>query len=150
MISPNYLECCYFLDKPHSFLCDMALYQFSNKHEFTITQKKQRQHYCFNYSVASTTPCSLIPKEASPSGRQGESTTLQIRVVPRPFFSRNLHFNPPFFPYLVVLAWAIIFPPIGFSGSFAKTPESGFATTWFVTTTATPNSSASFCSPRRN
>lgn len=43
-----------------------------------------------SYSVASTTPCSLIPKEASPSGRQGESTTLQIRVVPLPFFKRNL------------------------------------------------------------
>lgn len=42
-----------------------------------------------NYSVASTTPCSLMPNEASPSGRQGESTTLQMRVVPRPFFSRR-------------------------------------------------------------
>ena len=47
-----------------------------------------------NYSVASTIPCSLIPKEASPSGRQGESTTLQMRVVPRPFFNRNLRSEP--------------------------------------------------------
>ena len=43
------------------------------------------------YSVASTTPCSLIPNEASPSGRHGESTTLHIRVVPRPFLRRNLY-----------------------------------------------------------
>ena len=79
--------------------------------------------------MASTTPCSLIPNEASPSGRQGESTTLQIRVVPRPFFNRNLSINFHTIFYLVVLACAIIFPPIGFSGSFAKTPVSGFATT---------------------
>ena len=52
--------------------------------------------------------------------------------------------------YRVVLACAMMFPPIGFSGSLANTPVSGFATTWFVTTTATPNSSASFCSPLRN
>ena len=38
------------------------------------------------YSVASTIPSSLIPNEASNSPKQGESTTLQIRVVPLPFF----------------------------------------------------------------
>ena len=41
------------------------------------------------YSVASTIPSSLIPNEASCSPKQGESTTLQIRVVPLPFFNRK-------------------------------------------------------------
>ena len=82
-----------------------------------------------DYSVASTTPCSEIPKEASASGRQGESTTLQIRVVPLPFFRRSLRVSLVCILYLVVLACAMMFPPIGFRGSFAKTPLSGFATT---------------------
>ena len=69
----------------------------------------------------------------SPPLFQPQST---IRAIPR--------------VYRVVLACAMMFPPIGFSGSLANTPVSGFATTWFVTTTATPNSSASFCSPLRN
>lgn len=79
--------------------------------------------------MASTTPCSEIPKEASASGRQGESTTLQMRVVPRPFLNRSLRVTCFFHSYLVVLACAMMFPPMGLSGSFAKTPLSGFATT---------------------
>lgn len=42
--------------------------------------------------------------------------------------------------YLVVEAWAMIFPPIGFLGSAANmAAPSTWATTWLVITTATPN-----------
>ena len=42
--------------------------------------------------------------------------------------------------YLVVDAWAIMFPPIGFLGSaWNMEAPSTWATTWFVMITATPN-----------
>lgn len=42
--------------------------------------------------------------------------------------------------HLVVDAWAIMFPPIGFLGSAENmAAPSTWATTWFVITTATPN-----------
>lgn len=42
--------------------------------------------------------------------------------------------------YLVVDAWAMIFPPMGFLGSAANiAAPSTWATTWLVITTATPN-----------
>jgi len=44
------------------------------------------------------------------------------------------------FSHLVVEAWAMIFPPIGFLGSAANmAAPSTCATTWLVITTATPN-----------
>ena len=45
---------------------------------------------------------------------------------------------------LVVEAWAMMFPPMGFLGSALNIPPpSTWATTWLVITTATPYSSAS-------
>lgn len=42
--------------------------------------------------------------------------------------------------YLVVDAWAMMFPPIGFLGSaWNMEAPSTWATTWFVMTIATPN-----------
>ena len=44
------------------------------------------------------------------------------------------------YAYLVVEAWAIMLPPIGFLGSaWNIDAPSTWATTWFVITTATPN-----------
>lgn len=67
--------------------------------------------------MASVIPCSLIENIASPSGRLGESMTLTHLFSPRPFRSLNL----------VCEACAMMFPPIGWSGSLANIPESGFA-----------------------
>lgn len=52
--------------------------------------------------------------------------------------------------YRVVEACAMMLPPIGLVLSLAKLIPSGFATTWLVRTTATPNSSAIRVSCRRN
>ena len=65
---------------------------FHRKQEYQWTKIHKRK-YTIGYSVASTTPISEIPNEASASGRQGESTTLQMRVVPRPFFKRSLQMS---------------------------------------------------------
>ena len=72
-------------------------------------------------------PPTWMQKLASDSGRLGESTILQIRVSPRPFFSISR----------VVLACAMMFPPIG-AVCGPKDIASGFATTWLVMTHATP------------
>lgn len=52
--------------------------------------------------------------------------------------------------YRVVEACAIMLPPMGLVLSLAKLIPSGFATTWLVRTTATPNSSAILVSCRKN
>lgn len=80
-------------------------------------------------STGSPTPSALIENVASASARHGESKTLQMRVSPRPFLKDNL----------VVDAWAMIFPPIGFVVGPNIAVPSTVATTWFVITTATPN-----------
>lgn len=52
----------------------------------------------------------------------------------------GLNIKPCCKSYLVVEAWAMIFPPIGFFGSAANiaAAPSTCATTWLVITTATP------------
>ena len=101
---------------PSSFFSILRLLKTWNPLEFPSSKQviqviicvflqTKRKRQCYNdYSVASTTPNSEIPKEASASGKQGESTTLQIRVVPLPFFRRNLVVNVHCCFYLVVLA----------------------------------------------
>ena len=70
---------------------------------------------------------------ASVSGNEGDSYTLQTLDSFLPFLNESL----------VVDACAIMWPPIGFFYSPANiAPPSTWATTWFVITTATPNSSA--------
>ena len=89
--------------------------------------------------MAASMPAALMEKLASPSGRQGEQITLQMRDSPRPLRRKRR----------VVEAWAMMFPPMGLGWLLPKL-LSGLATTWLVITTATPNSSASLCSARRN
>ena len=78
---------------------------------------------------------------ASASGKIGEHAIFITLFSPRPFLNANL----------VVLACAMMFPPIGFNAfAPANGPPSGLATTWLVTITATPNSSAMRASWRKN
>ena len=99
-------------------------------------------------------PCSLIEKIASASAKIGESITFIILFSPRAFFNRSLFIASIFllstklyeFAYRVQEAWAMIFPPMGWRGSFANIPESGFAVIWFEITTATRRRRSSYSS----
>jgi hypothetical protein len=88
------------------------------------------------YSLASTTPSTEMENVASFSAKHGDPTILATRVSPRPFFTWMR----------VVVACAMIFPPMGFTLGPAniEPPSRLAATTWFVMTTATPNSSAQY------
>lgn len=75
-------------------------------------------------------PSVLIANMASVSGKQGLSYILQTLLSPLPLRKYSL----------VVEAWAIMCPPIGFLVSALNTPTaSTWATTWLVIITATPN-----------
>mmetsp|Transcript_25502 Transcript_25502/g.71484 ORF Transcript_25502/g.71484 Transcript_25502/m.71484 type:complete len:205 (+) Transcript_25502:81-695(+) len=78
---------------------------------------------------------------ASLSGRQGELMIFTTRFSPRPFLNHSR----------VVVACAMMLPPMGFTPGPANmlAPSRLACTTWFVTTMATPNSSARRCSCRR-
>lgn len=89
----------------------------------------------FIYSVASQIPFAPTANCASASANVGLSKTVQMRFSPLPFLSLNL----------VVLAWAMMLPPMALVESLAKLIPPGSAVTWLVMKTATPNSSASLC-----
>ena len=75
-------------------------------------------------------PNSEIENCASDSGKTGEHAIFMILFSPRPLRSAKR----------VVLACAMMFPPIGLSAfAPANGPPSGLATTWLETMTATPN-----------
>ena len=111
-----------------------------NRRNWIVVEWKERN--VFIYSVALLIPAPVIANWQSASGREGESKTCMIRFSPRPLRSLNL----------VVEAWAIMLPPIGFVVSVANGGKKtlGSLTTWFVINTATPNSSAIRVSWRRN
>ena len=86
-------------------------------------------------------PPSAIAYCASLSGKVGEHAIFAILFPPLPFLNANL----------VVLACAMMLPPIGFCAfAPANIPPSGFATTWLETTTPVPNSLANFAKPLKN
>ena len=109
-----------------------------NRRNWIVVEWKERNF--FFYSVALLIPAPVIANWQSASGREGESKTCMIRFSPRSLRSLNL----------VLEAWAIMLPPIGFVESFAYDIAPGSLTTWFVINTATPNSSAIRVSWRRN
>mmetsp|Transcript_11446 Transcript_11446/g.29036 ORF Transcript_11446/g.29036 Transcript_11446/m.29036 type:complete len:214 (-) Transcript_11446:699-1340(-) len=94
------------------------------------------------YSLQSETPSFPMANWASLSARHGEEMILTTRDSPLPFLNQRR----------VVVECAMMLPPMALMEGPANMPPPSrlAATTWFVTTTATPNSSASRCSDRRN
>lgn len=75
------------------------------------------------HSLASMTPIASMANEASASGREGEATIFAILVSPRPFLTQ----------ILVVVACAMMLPPIGFiDGPANIEPPSKFAATTYT------------------